>query len=37
MQPATEKAPWIKKKELLTLTAGDDADRRNECNDDDDW
>jgi hypothetical protein len=22
------KAPWIKKKELLTLTSGDDADGR---------
>jgi hypothetical protein len=31
-----KKAPWIKKKELLTLTLGDDADGRNEGNDDDD-
>jgi hypothetical protein len=31
-QPAREKAPRIKK-ELLSLTPGDDADRRNEGND----
>ncbi len=37
-QPAKEKAPRIKKKELLTLTPGDDAEGRNEVGDyDDDW
>jgi hypothetical protein len=36
MQLAREKAPWIKKTDLLTLTLGDNADRRNEGNDDDD-
>jgi hypothetical protein len=35
-QLAREKAPQIKKKELLTLTLGDDADGRNKGNDDDD-
>jgi hypothetical protein len=29
-QPARGKAPWIQKKELLTLTPGDDAEGRNE-------
>jgi hypothetical protein len=33
-QPAREKASWLKKKELLTLTPGDDADGRNEGDDD---
>jgi hypothetical protein len=32
-QLAREKAPQINKKELLTLTQGDDADGRNEGND----
>jgi hypothetical protein len=35
--PAREKAPWVnKKKGLLTLTPGDDAEGRNEVGDDDD-
>ncbi len=34
-QPVREKAPRTKKKELLTLTPGDDADGRNEGDDDD--
>jgi hypothetical protein len=36
MQPARKKAPWIKKKELRTLTPGDNAEGRNEGDDDDD-
>jgi hypothetical protein len=35
-QPARGKALQIKKKELLTLTLGDDADGRNEGDDNDD-
>ncbi len=35
-QPAREKAPRIKKKELLTLTLGDGAEGRNEGDDDND-
>jgi hypothetical protein len=35
-QPAREKAPRIKKKELLTLTSVDNADGKNEVDDDDD-
>ncbi len=35
-QPAREKAPRIKKKELLTLTLGDDAEGRIEVGNDDD-
>jgi hypothetical protein len=35
-QPASEKAPQIKTKELLTQTPGDDGDGRNEGDDDDD-
>jgi hypothetical protein len=34
-QPAREKAPQIKNKELLTLTLGDDAEGRIEVGDDD--
>jgi hypothetical protein len=36
MQPASKKAPWIKKKKLLTLTPGDNAEGRNEVGDNDD-
>jgi hypothetical protein len=35
-QPTREKAPRIKKKELLTLTQGDDAEGRNEVGDNND-
>jgi hypothetical protein len=35
-QPTREKVPRIKKKALLTLNIGDNADRGNEGDDDDD-
>jgi hypothetical protein len=35
-QPAREKAPCIKKEELLALTPGDNAEGRNEGDGDDD-